>query len=120
QQIVTAILRSKKTRELFGVAKTAFHDNFVWHPGSPDIVAGTKAVPRLRPAMINGKVRGYFEDEVVAVIEGIRAQRDAGWGAETAPGNAEGKFVESNKPRGSKKPTSARFNNPAEARNAAT
>ena len=82
---MTKILRSKATQERFGVAKTAFHDNFVWHPGSPDIVAGTKAVPRLRPAMINDKVRGYFEDEVIAVIEGIRAERDAGLGVDTEP-----------------------------------
>ena len=104
---MTKILRSKATQERFGVAKTAFHDNFVWHPGSPDGVAGTKAVPRLSQAMINDKVAVTSKTRSLRSLKASAPSATPGYQVDPATRNTAGKFVESNKPRSSKKPTSA-------------
>jgi hypothetical protein len=58
------------------VGKTSFFSNFVQRGDGHDHVPGTK-VPRLRLVRIGLRSTGAFEDEVNALIEGLRAERDA-------------------------------------------
>jgi hypothetical protein len=72
------ILRPKPTWERLGVGKSHFYHRFVYRPGGPKIVEGTKAVPRLHPVPISERIQGFVDVEVDDVIQRIREERDAG------------------------------------------
>jgi hypothetical protein len=74
---MVAMVRPKAAQARLGVSKSAFYDNFVQKPGGPEIVPGTRAVRRLRRMKINARVSGFFDDEIDALIEAMRAERDA-------------------------------------------
>ena len=56
--------------------KTKFYTDIVYHEGGDPFIPGTN-VPRLRLANIGDRVRVAFEDEVQALAEAIRKERDA-------------------------------------------
>ena len=87
------LLRSKPAAERFGVGKTAFFENYVWHPGGPEFVKGTTAVPRLKPVLISEKVSGFADVEIDRVIQGILDERDAGLLMRPGIRNAAGQFI---------------------------
>ena len=58
------------------VGRTSFWDNIVFREGGDLHIPGTK-VPRLRLAHIGVRAVAGFEDEVDAIVEGLRAHRDA-------------------------------------------
>ena len=57
------ILRKREALERLGIRKTAFHDLFV-------------TTGKLRPVNIGTRAVGYLEDEVDALIEDMRRERD--------------------------------------------
>lgn len=57
-----------------GIGKTKFHEDFV-HKGEDPFVPGT-SVPRLKPVNIGPRAIAFFDDEVDALVEGLRAERD--------------------------------------------
>jgi hypothetical protein len=63
------------TGSKLGVGRSLFYTDYVYH-GDEEFIPGTK-VKRLRLVNLSTKARGVFEDEVDAVIEGLRAERDA-------------------------------------------
>ena len=68
--------KDKKGR--LGVGKTKFNEDYVYHPDRPDegeCVPGTD-VPRLKPVPLGEKAIGFFDDEIDALVEGLRAERD--------------------------------------------
>jgi hypothetical protein len=58
------------------VGKTAFYGNIVYREGGDEFIPGTN-IPRLRLTNITERVRVGFEDEVNALAEAIRRQRDS-------------------------------------------
>jgi predicted DNA-binding transcriptional regulator AlpA len=57
------ILRKREVLERLGIRKTTFHDLFV-------------RTGKLRPLNIGTRAVGYLEDEVDALIEDMRRERD--------------------------------------------
>jgi hypothetical protein len=57
------------------VGRTTFYDKFVYHPGGERYVPGTN-IPRLRLANITDRAKAGFEDEVLAIVEALRQERD--------------------------------------------
>jgi predicted DNA-binding transcriptional regulator AlpA len=73
---VANILRPKASWEKLGVSRVTFYDNYIQHEGGDPFIPGTK-VRRLRPALKLGeRARGFPDDEIDAVIEALRAERD--------------------------------------------
>ena len=72
----TKLYNAKGTNGVFGVGKSKYFDDFVFHDESDPYIPGT-TVPRLRLASLGKQTRVAFEDEVVALIEALRAERDA-------------------------------------------
>jgi hypothetical protein len=62
-----------------GVSKTTFYDNYVYDPekGGEQFITGT-TVPRLKLVNIGPKVTVAIDDEIDALIEALRAERDKG------------------------------------------
>jgi len=58
------------------VGKTKFYDDIVYREGGDEFIPGTK-VRRLRLANIGEHLPVAFEDEVYALAEALRAERDA-------------------------------------------
>jgi predicted DNA-binding transcriptional regulator AlpA len=74
---VANILRPKASWEKLGVSRVTFYDNYVLREGGDRFIPGTK-VPRLRPPLKLGeRARGFPDDEIDAVIEALRAERDS-------------------------------------------
>jgi hypothetical protein len=68
--------KGKKGR--LGIGKTKFNEDYVHHPDRPDereCVPGTDVL-RLKPVPLGEKAIGFLDDEVDALVEGIRAERD--------------------------------------------
>ena len=59
------------------VSKTKFWDDIVYHEGGDPYIRGT-SIPRLRLAHIGARAVAGFEDEIDAIVEGLRKHRDAG------------------------------------------
>jgi hypothetical protein len=81
------------------VGATKFYEDFVYHEGGDEYVPGTN-VPRLRLMNLGPRAKGGFEDDVDAVVEGLRAVRDAATPSSripTARDPASGKFRKSTK-----------------------
>ncbi len=57
------------------VGRTKFDEDYVYREGGPEFIPGTN-VPRLRLANLGPRALGAFSDEVDAVVEGLRAERD--------------------------------------------
>jgi hypothetical protein len=78
----TRVLRPKKIYGVGGkieVGRTTFFDNYVHHEGGDEFIPGTE-VRRLRLVSLGPRAVGAFEDEVDALIEALRAKRDAAKG----------------------------------------
>jgi hypothetical protein len=76
---VTRARMMYKTRERSGrlpICKSLFFKNYVYHVGGPEFVPGTK-VRRLRPVPLGEKISAFFDDEIDAMIEGLRAEQEA-------------------------------------------
>ena len=58
------------------VGRTKFFEDYVYRDGGEKFIPGTN-VPRLRLANLGLRALGAFSDEVDAVVEGLRAERDA-------------------------------------------
>jgi hypothetical protein len=58
------------------VGKTKFYEDIVYREGGDEFIPGTN-IPRLRLASLSDRVRVGFEDEVNAIAEAIRKERDA-------------------------------------------
>jgi hypothetical protein len=87
------ILRPKLAQQRLGIGKSAFFANFVYRPGGPEFVEGTRAVPRLRPVPITGRIDGFVDVEIDEVIQGIRDERDAGLLVNSKARDQGGRFV---------------------------
>ena len=72
-----------RTGGRLGVSRTYFFDSIVYRPGGDKFIPGTK-VPRLRLAKIGERAVAAFDDEVDALIEALRAERDKSLRAERA------------------------------------
>jgi hypothetical protein len=60
------------------VSKSNFWDNIVYREGGDPFIPGTnETVPRLRLAHLGVRSVAAFEDEVDAIVEGLRKHRDA-------------------------------------------
>jgi hypothetical protein len=71
------LYKHKGRKGRLGVGKTKFFEDFVFDPDRPDdqLIPGTD-VPRLKPVALGEKAVGFLDDEVEAVIEGFRRERD--------------------------------------------
>jgi hypothetical protein len=60
-----------------GVSKTTLYDNYIYdrEKGGDQFIAGTN-VPRLKLVNIGPKIRAALDDEVDAIIEALRRERD--------------------------------------------
>lgn len=88
------ILRAKAAWKKVGVGKSAFFENFVYHEGGDEFVTGTTTVRRVRPVQITPRVSGFVDDELDGVVEGLRAERDAGLQVKVINvRNAKGRFT---------------------------
>jgi hypothetical protein len=61
---------------MLGVGKSKYFDDIVFHDESDPYIPGTN-IPRLRLASLGKLTKVAFEDEVFALIEALRAERDA-------------------------------------------
>jgi hypothetical protein len=61
---------------LLACGKTKFFMDIIYRPGGDELIRGTN-VPRLRLANIGERLPIAFEDEIVAIIEALRRERDA-------------------------------------------
>jgi len=59
------------------VAKSAFYENFVWHTDADPFVPGPD-VPRLKLLHLASNATAAFDDEIDALVEGLRRWRDRG------------------------------------------
>ena len=71
------IIRPREAWQKLGIGRTNFHDNYLLKEGGGEHVPGTN-VRRLRPVPLGPRAVGFLNDEVDAVIEGLRAFRDGG------------------------------------------
>jgi predicted DNA-binding transcriptional regulator AlpA len=69
------LLRRKATWERLGIGRSKFDEGFVVRNGQR-FIPGT-SIPRLRPVPLGGRAVAFDEDEVDALIEALRAFRDA-------------------------------------------
>jgi hypothetical protein len=58
------------------VGKTKFYEDIVYREGGDEFIPGT-SIPRLRLASLSDRVRVGFDDEINAIAEAIRKDRDA-------------------------------------------
>jgi len=70
------LVRTKDGDGLLGIGHTKFAEDYVLRDAKKPFIPGTK-VHRLRPMKIGERAVGFFEDEVLALIEGLRAHRDS-------------------------------------------
>jgi hypothetical protein len=74
--------RMLRPKQIYGragripVERTSFWDNIVYHEGGDPFIPGT-SVKRLKLTHIGPRAVAGFEDEVDAIVEGLRKQRDA-------------------------------------------
>jgi hypothetical protein len=61
-----------------GVGKSYFYDSLVHHSDADPYVPGTPGVLRLKLLHLAPNAVAAFDDEVDALVEGLRAWRDAG------------------------------------------
>jgi hypothetical protein len=73
--ITSNIVRKPVARGRLGATRTMFEDNFVLHSNDDPFIPGTN-VPRLRKIPLGERAVGFLDDEITAVIEGLRRFRD--------------------------------------------
>jgi hypothetical protein len=71
----TELYRTKESEGVLGIGHSKFAEHYILRDESDPFVPGTK-VRRLRPMKLGERAIGFFEDEVAALIEGLRAHRD--------------------------------------------
>jgi len=77
-ELVHTKSHGKKRAGLLGVGHSKFAEDFVLRDERDPFVPGTEGkVRRLKPMKLGERAVGFFEDEVHALIEGLRAHRDA-------------------------------------------
>jgi predicted DNA-binding transcriptional regulator AlpA len=69
-------LRPKATWKRFGVGRTTFYGNYVWHEGGDPYIPGTQVLRLKPPAKLGERAVGFPDDEVDTTIEAFRAERD--------------------------------------------
>jgi hypothetical protein len=57
------------------IGRTKFNDDYVYHKGGPEFIRGT-CIPRLHPVRLGPRAIGFADDEVEAVIEALRHERE--------------------------------------------
>ena len=57
------------------VGRTKFNDDYVYHDAGPEFITGTR-IPRLRPVRLGPRAIAFADDEVEAVIEALRRERE--------------------------------------------
>ena len=72
----------------FPIGKTKFNADIVYHEGGEEFIPGTN-IPRLRLMKLGGRITIGFADEVEAIVEALRAARDAKAEARTKAARAE-------------------------------
>jgi len=87
------ILRPREACKRLGIGKSQFYARFVYREGGETFVAGTKAVPRLKPVPVSERVSGFIDVEVDAVIMAIREERDSGLLTKNKPRDEGGRFI---------------------------
>jgi hypothetical protein len=60
---------------LLGISRSTFYENFILHSADDPLIPGTN-VPRLRLLHLSATATAAFNDEVDALIEGLRRFRD--------------------------------------------
>src|SRR5438067_4867289 len=73
--MTNTIVRKPVARGRLGATRTLFEDNFVLHNEADPFIPGTD-VPRLRKVALGARAVGFLDDEITAVIEGLRRWRD--------------------------------------------
>jgi predicted DNA-binding transcriptional regulator AlpA len=71
------ILRKGAAAQKLGVSRSVFDEHYVERKGCDPIVPGTRKVPRLRRVKLGARAIGFFDDELDALVEALRAERDA-------------------------------------------
>ena len=69
------ILRLKQACATLGIGHTNFTENFVLHDDADPFVPNT-SIRRVRSVPLGERAKGYFSDELAALVEGLRAMRD--------------------------------------------
>ena len=72
---MATILRPGAAWQRLGIKRSIFYTNYVARPGGSEFVPNT-AVRRLRPVPLGKVAAGFIDDEIDAVINGLRAERD--------------------------------------------
>jgi hypothetical protein len=73
------ILRTRAAAQKVGVGKTYFLSDFALKDDNDPFVPGTDdKVRRVRPIALGERAIGFFEDELDALVEGLRRCRDSG------------------------------------------
>ena len=72
----TELYRTKKSEGVLGIGHSKFAEHYILRDENDPFVPGTK-VRRLRPMKLGERAVGFFEDEVAALVEGLRAHRNA-------------------------------------------
>jgi hypothetical protein len=68
--------RTKKGEGLLGIGHSKFCEDYILHDENKPFIPGTK-IRRLKPMKLGDRAVGFFEDEVLALIEGLRKHRDS-------------------------------------------
>jgi hypothetical protein len=72
---ISNLFNRKGRPGVFGISRSTFHDNFVLHSAADPFIPGTD-VPRLKLLHLAPNAAAAFNDEVQAVVEGLRRWRD--------------------------------------------
>jgi hypothetical protein len=72
---ISNLFNRKGRPGLLGISRSTFHDNFVLHSESDPYIPRTD-VRRLRLLHLAPNAAAAFDDEVAAVIEGLKRWRD--------------------------------------------
>jgi hypothetical protein len=80
------------------VGLTKFNDDYVYHEGGPAFIPGT-CIPRLRPVRLGPRAIAFVEDEVEAIIESLRRERNDRNGPRPASKSLGRKALETKAPK---------------------
>lgn len=69
------MLRPKAAWTQIGVGRTKFKDDIIAQPGGDEFIPGTR-IARLRPVKLGHRSTAFPSDEVEALIEALKADRD--------------------------------------------
>jgi hypothetical protein len=72
---MASILRPKQAWATLGIGYTTFSEKYVLHDERDPFVPGT-TIRRVRSVPLGARAVGYFDDEIAALVEALRALRD--------------------------------------------